>query len=128
MGTKHWAVRQSEPSVDEEGRKEWSDHGPGKDGNGKFTMDIAPFMSVCLPERLDLEQSRPTTFPCNHGLQDEGLLVCIPQCREHVEARCQPWAAHCRAHCCQSQEEVIQVPYPYSLTHSPVLATSDSNS
>ena len=91
-------------------------------------MDIAPFMSVCLPEPLDLEPSHPTTFPCNHGLWDEGLLVCIPQRREHVEACCQPQAAHCQAHCCQSQEEVIRVLYLYSLTHSPVLATDDSNS
>ena len=91
-------------------------------------MDIAPFMSICLPEPLDLEQSNPTTFPCNHGLRDEELLVCIPQCREHVEACCQPRAAHCRVHCCQSPEEVIRVLYQYSLTNSPVLATSDSNS
>ena len=106
---KYQAVRNSEPGVDEKSREQWSDDGLGKINKRQHGLRILSPMSVYLSKPPDLEQSCPATFPRDHGMRNAKLLVCVPQHREHVETRHQPWAPHCKAHHCEPPKEVVRV-------------------
>ena len=114
MRLEHWTIRYSQPSLHkEDGEERYFDpQRPGCPGKGDIW--VLPILLLRINKSPDLKQPHPDAPAPHFSLWDEGLLVCDPQLRSHVEACCFPRTHHFRANHDGLQKEMNTGTYPYS--------------
>ena len=128
MRLEHWTIRYSQPSLHKEGGEERYFDLQRLGCPGKGDIWVLPVLLLHINKSPDLKQPHPDAAAPHFGLRDEGLLVCDPQLRSHVEACCLPWTHHFRANRSEHQKEMNTGTYPYfTLIHrlsQPMIAFS----
>ena len=128
MRLEHRTIQYRQPGLHKEGGEEWyfGIQRPGCPGKGDIR--VLPILLLRINKSPDLKQPHPDAPVPHFGLQDEGLLVCDPQLRSHVEACCLPWTHHFGANRSEHQKEMNTGTYPYfTLVHQlsqPMIAFS----
>ena len=113
MRWEHRTIRYHQPSLHKEGGEEryFDLQRPGYPGKGDIR--VLPVLLLRINKSLDLKQPHPDAPAPHFDLRDEGLLVCDPQLRSHVEACCFPRTHHFGANRGGLQKEMSTGRYLY---------------
>ena len=125
MRLEHQTIRYRQPGLHKEGGEEQSFDLQRPGCPGKGDMWVLPILLLRINKSPDLKQPHPDAPAPHFGLRDEGLLVCDPQLRSHVEALLLPMDSPFWS---QSQWAPKRNEYgyiPIFHTHSPVITTDD---